>query len=77
MPPRILIADDSALLRAALRGLFSEIGDYEIMEAETGAEAVAKAEASRPNVIILDFAMPEMDGLSATRVLRKRLPEIP
>ena len=77
MPPRILIADDSALLRAALRGLFSDIGDYEIMEAETGAEAVAKAEASPPNVIILDFAMPEMDGLSATRVLRKRLPEIP
>ena len=38
---------------------------------------MAKAEASRPNVIILDFAMPEMDGLSATRVLRKRLPEIP
>ncbi len=57
MPPKILIADDSALLRAALRGLFSDIGDYEIMEAETGAEA--------------------MDGLSATRVLQKRLPEIP
>ena len=55
MPPRILIADDSALLRAALRGLFNDIGDYEIMEAETGAEAVAKAEASPPNVIILDF----------------------
>ncbi len=77
MPHRILIADDSALLRAALRGLFSDIGDYEIMEAETGEEAVAKAEASPPNVIILDFAMPEMDGLSATKVLRKRLPEIP
>jgi DNA-binding NarL/FixJ family response regulator len=77
MLPRILIADDSALLRTALRGLFSDMGDYEIIEAETGTEAVAKAEASIPSVIILDFAMPEMDGLSATRVLRNRLPEIP
>src|SRR5204862_3048460 len=77
MPPRILIADDSALLRTALRGLFSDIGDYEILEAQTGAEAVAKAELSPPILIILDFAMPEMDGLSATKVLRNRLPEIP
>jgi DNA-binding NarL/FixJ family response regulator len=77
MPPRVLIADDSALLRDALRGLFTDIGDYEIIEAETGKEAVARAEESTPNLIILDYAMPEMDGLSATRVLRKRLPEIP
>jgi len=77
MPPRILIADDSALLRTALRGLFSDMGEYEILEAQTGAEAVAKAESSPPNLIILDFAMPEMDGLSATKVLRNRLPEIP
>ena len=77
MPPRILIADDSALLRTALRGLFSDMGEYEILEAQTGAEAVAKAELSPPNLIILDFAMPEMDGLSATKVLRNRLPEIP
>jgi DNA-binding NarL/FixJ family response regulator len=77
MPPRVLIADDSALLRDALRGLFRDVGDYEIIEAETGTEAVARAEESTPNLIILDFAMPEMDGLSATRVLRKRLPEVP
>jgi len=42
MPSRILIADDSALLRSALRGLFDGIGDYEILEAESGTEAVAK-----------------------------------
>jgi two-component system, NarL family, invasion response regulator UvrY len=77
MPPRVLIADDSALLRDALRGLFLDIGEYEIIEAETGTEAVARAEESAPNIIILDFAMPAMDGISATRVLRKRLPEIP
>jgi DNA-binding NarL/FixJ family response regulator len=77
MPPLILIADDSALLRTALRGLFNGLGDYEIIEAKTGVEAVDKAEQSRPDLIILDFAMPAMDGLSATRLLQKRLPEIP
>lgn len=77
MSPRILIADDSALLRTALRGLFSGIGDYEIIEAESGAEAVAKVKDSKPNVIILDFAMPAMDGLKVTRVLQRSLPEIP
>ena len=77
MSPRILIADDSALLRTALRGLFNGIGDYEIIEAETGAEAVAKVKDSKPNVVILDFAMPAMDGLKVTRVLQGALPEIP
>jgi len=77
MAPQILIADDSALLRSALRGFFSGFGDYEIIEAATGAEALAKAEQSRPDLIILDYAMPGMDGLSATRLLRKRLPETP
>ena len=57
MPSRILIADDSALLRSALRGLFNGIGDYEILEAESGTEAVAKTNECRPNLIILDFAL--------------------
>ena len=77
MSSRILIADDSALLRTALRGLFNGIGDYEIIEAETGAEAVAKVKDSKPNVVILDFAMPAMDGLKVTRLLHGSLPEIP
>jgi CheY-like chemotaxis protein len=77
MPSRILIADDSALLRSALRGLFNGIGDYEILEAESGTEAVAKTNECRPNLIILDFAMPGMDGLKVARVLQNSLPEIP
>jgi len=77
MTARVLIADDSAVLRGALRALFKGLGDYEIVEAATGTEAVEKAEESRPDLIILDFAMPVMDGLSASRLLQKRLPEIP
>jgi len=77
MPSRILIADDSALLRSALRGLFDGIGDYEILEAESGTEAVAKTNECRPNLIILDFAMPGMDGLKVARILQNSLPEIP
>jgi DNA-binding NarL/FixJ family response regulator len=77
MPFRLLIADDSSVLRNALRGLFNGLGDYQILEAVTGRDAVSKAEEFKPDLIILDFAMPEMDGLNASRLLQKRLPEIP
>lgn len=76
-PPRILIADDSALLRSALRGLLNGAGECEIIEAENGTDAVSVAEQQLPDVIVLDFAMPGMDGLAVTRVLQKRLPQIP
>ena len=75
--PRILIVDDSALLRSALRGLFASAGNYEITEAEDGKSAISIAEQQQPDLIVLDFAMPAMDGLTATRELRKRMPEIP
>ena len=74
---RILIADDSALLRSALRGLFTAAGNYEIVEAENGTEAIAVAEQRRPDVLILDFAMPAMDGLTVSRELQKRMPHLP
>ena len=75
--PRILIADDSALLRSALRGFFTAAGDYEIVEAENGTEAIAVAEQRQPDVLILDFAMPAMDGLAVSRELQKRMPQLP
>jgi len=75
--PRILIVDDSALLRSALCGLFTSAGNYEIIEAEDGKNAISLAEQQRPDVIVMDFAMPAMDGLAATRELRKRMPGVP
>jgi DNA-binding NarL/FixJ family response regulator len=75
--PRILIVDDSALLRSALCGLFSSAGNYEIIQAEDGKNAIMMAEHQRPDVIVMDFAMPAMDGLTATRELLKRMPNVP
>lgn len=75
--PRILIVDDSALLRSALCGLFTSAGNYEIIQAEDGKNAIVMAEQQRPDVIVMDFAMPAMDGLTATRELHKRMPEVP
>lgn len=75
--PRILIVDDSSLLRSALRGLFDSAGNYEIIEAEDGKKAIIVAEQQRPDVVVMDFAMPAMDGLAATRELRNRMPEVP
>ena len=75
--PRILIVDDSALLRSALCGLFTSAGNYEIIQAEDGKSAISVAEQQRPDVVVMDFAMPAMDGLTATRELLKRLPNVP
>jgi DNA-binding NarL/FixJ family response regulator len=77
MATRILIADDNAPVRRALRQAIESAGAWEIVEAENGAEAVAQALAAPPDLIILDLAMPEMDGLTASRQISKALPTVP
>ena len=62
---RLLIVDDSALMRRHLSELFRSEGGFEIEMARNGAEAVSKTEEFRPDVITLDINMPEMDGLTA------------
>jgi DNA-binding NarL/FixJ family response regulator len=63
----VLIADDQDLARSGLR-LVLELADLEVVgEARTGAEAVAQAATLRPDVILMDIRMPEMDGIEATR----------
>lgn len=74
MPPRILIADDSLNVRAALHQLLSHIHPAELLEAANGDEAVSKALEFRPGVVILDFVMPLMDGLTAARKILQQLP---
>src|ERR1035437_1063971 len=69
-PIRILIADDHAVLRAGLGLLLSQQYDMIVVgEAEDGAEAVSKATELRPDVILMDLAMPGGSGLSATRAI--------
>ena len=73
---RILIADDHALFRESLKSLL-EAHDVEVVgEAGNGRAAVDEAWRSKPDIILMDLAMPELDGLEATRLLAAELPEI-
>src|SRR5579885_1586699 len=72
----VLIADDHELFRRTLRGFIETQTNWHVCgEAGDGVEAVAKAKALRPDVVLMDINMPRMGGLEATRVLRKELPE--
>jgi DNA-binding NarL/FixJ family response regulator len=77
MALRILIADDNYLMRQALRRTLQTAGGWEVIEAENGEDAVAKARQVEPHLIILDLAMPVMDGMRAARVISLALPEVP
>ncbi len=71
MTASILTVDDSASLRMAIRIALSGAG-YQVYEAADGVEGLAKAEATRFDLIVTDLNMPRMDGLSMIRELRKR-----
>jgi two-component system response regulator NreC len=74
-PIRVLLADDHGILRAGLRALLANEPDIEVVgEAADGEEAVARAAALRPDVVVLDIAMPRLDGLEATRRIHDRDP---
>jgi DNA-binding NarL/FixJ family response regulator len=65
---RVLLADDQTLIRAGFRVLLGSAEDIEVVaEAADGAQAVAQARRHRPDVVLMDIRMPEMDGLEATR----------
>ena len=69
MPPtiRVLVADDQTLVRTGFRVILEAEGDIEVVaEADTGVEAIRQAQLTRPDVILMDIRMPELDGLSAT-----------
>jgi DNA-binding NarL/FixJ family response regulator len=70
---RLLIADDHPVVRDGLRGIFEASGEFEVAgEAANGREAVDRAAALRPDVVLMDLRMPELDGVSAIRALAAR-----
>ncbi len=75
---KILIADDKLQVRRVLRRLIEGHQDWDVCaEAEDGIQAVNRAEQFRPDVIILDLAMPELNGFEAAARISKSLPEVP
>ena len=73
---RVLIADDHALFRDGLRSLLEAHGVEVVAEARDGREAVELARIHRPDVVLMDLAMPVLGGLGATRLLTAELPEV-
>jgi CheY-like chemotaxis protein len=77
MAIRILIADDNVPVRRALRQTLESRGHWEIIEAQNGEDAVIQAREAKPDLVILDLAMPVMDGMRAARVISHRFPSVP
>lgn len=77
MPIKVLIADDHQLFREGLEHLISNNSDIEIIaQASNGREAVDLAREYKPNVVLMDVGMPEINGIEATKILKKSNPEI-
>lgn len=75
-PLRILIVDDHEAVRLSLRSLLSARADWMVCgEAQDGTDAVEKARNLRPDIVLMDVSMPRMDGLEATTIIRKEIPE--
>jgi two-component system, NarL family, response regulator NreC len=73
---RIVLADDHKVVRQGTRALLSAIPEWEIVgEADNGRDAVSLTVELKPDIVILDIAMPELNGLDATRQIKKKLPE--
>jgi DNA-binding NarL/FixJ family response regulator len=77
MPRRILIADDSPFTRKTLQDLLESRGWEVCGQADNGVDAVRMTVELNPDVVILDLAMPSMDGLTAARQISESLPTIP
>jgi DNA-binding NarL/FixJ family response regulator len=76
-PARLLLADDHDLLRTGMRGLLMGEPDIEVIgEASNGREAFELCRRLKPDLVMMDVRMPEMDGLTATRAIKQECPEI-
>src|ERR1700733_10047718 len=71
---KLLIVDDSALMRRQLMNLFQAEGDFEARQARNGEEAVTENREFQPDVVTLDINMPEMDGLTALSLIMAERP---
>lgn len=68
---KILIVDDTTFMRATIRQMIEQEGQYTIYEADNGAEAVNKYKLFNPDLVLMDISMPIMDGIEAVTLIRK------
>ena len=74
---RIVLADDHTIVRQGLRSLLEQQAGIEVIaEAENGRQAVRIAEQLKPDVVLMDFSMPDLNGLEATRQIKQRVPDV-
>jgi DNA-binding NarL/FixJ family response regulator len=74
---RVLLADDNAQFRGVLRRLLERDPQIEVLaEASNGAEAITLAEVHRPDLVLMDVSMPNLDGVEATYALKARFPDL-
>ncbi len=66
----ILVVDDAAFMRMRCKKLLTQSG-YDVVEANTGAQAVDAYQQNRPDMVLLDITMPDMDGLTALKEIKK------
>ena len=77
MATKVLIADDHQLFREGLVNLITSAPDIEVIaEAKDGKEATEKAQKLKPDVVLIDIGMPVMNGIEATRIIKKENPKI-
>jgi chemotaxis response regulator CheB len=77
VPKSVLVVDDNALIRQVLCRAFTSEADFEVCEeAENGQDAIEKAQALHPDLIVMDLSMPVMNGIDA-RALKTLMPMVP
>ena len=75
--PRVLIVDDHALIRRGVQTILRPFSEWELCgETDNGNDAIRMAEELKPEVIIMDVAMPGLNGIEATRAIRKTQPAV-
>ncbi|MBF0406369.1 MAG: response regulator [Candidatus Riflebacteria bacterium] len=75
MGKRVMIVDDAAVMRIMLKQLLTKSGYEVVMEATSGADAVAKYPSVKPDLVTMDITMPDMDGIAAVKEIVKMDPD--